>query len=330
MWLRANITLAIAVVFAIVQMFASVTGGPRVGDSNALASAPNSGLTRSVAAQDDNEDDDDEDEDNDDEDDDDDNDDSDSDNDEDDEDNDDSDSDNDDDEDNDDSDSDNDDDEDNDDEDSDNDDEDDSDNDDEDDSDNDDEDDLDDELDDELDNVEVGTVTDVAPATTTTAPTTATAPVAQAGAVSPVASPVPVTEAQLVTTGMDATLALQTDRVMLQVFATMPSGMTLKLRLVDPLQYPSTPGIRAGNLIFVLEATDSAGMIQQVLPGEVNLSVRYTDADVTGLDDTATTMARLDQATSSWTTAPKLVTDPLTNYLAASVMDTGVYAVYVP
>ena len=30
MWLRANVVLAVAVVFAVVQMFASVTGGPRI------------------------------------------------------------------------------------------------------------------------------------------------------------------------------------------------------------------------------------------------------------------------------------------------------------
>ena len=129
---------------------------------------------------------------------------------------------------------------------------------------------------------------------------------------------------------MDATLALQTDRVMLQVFSTMPAGYTLKLRMVDPLLYPATPGIRAGDLIFLLEATDSMGMVQPVLPGEVNLSVRYLDTDVTGLDDTLITLGRLDTFDSTWKTAPKLLTDPMTNYLAASVMDTGVYAVYVP
>jgi hypothetical protein len=334
MWLRANVTLAIAVVFAVVQMFASATGGPRVGESSALASSPNGGLTRSVAAQDDNddedEDNDDEDDDNDDEDDDD-NEDEDNDDEDDgngDEDNDDSDND---DEDDDNEDSDNDDeDSDNDDEDSDNDDED-SDNDDED-SDNDDEDDTaDDELDDELDNVD--TDADIAAAPTPT-PTT-TAPVAQgigtAASPSPAASPQPiVNEAQLVTTGMDATLALQTDRITVQVFSTMPAGITLKVRIVDPLLYSATPGIRAGDLIFLVEATDSMGVVLPTLPGEVNLAVKYTDVDVTGLDDTAITLGRLDPLDNTWKPAPKLLTDPATNYLAASVMDTGVYAVYVP
>ena len=68
MWLRANVVLAVAVVFAIVQMFASATGGPRTGDLGAAHGQPSPGLTQSVAAQedDDNEDDNDDDKDNDD------------------------------------------------------------------------------------------------------------------------------------------------------------------------------------------------------------------------------------------------------------------------
>ena len=62
MWLRANVVLAVAVVFAVIQMFASVTGGPRVGDVVAGSGLPDRGLSRSVAAQE--EDNDDEDEDN--------------------------------------------------------------------------------------------------------------------------------------------------------------------------------------------------------------------------------------------------------------------------
>ncbi|MGE3912045.1 MAG: hypothetical protein AB7K36_21985 [Chloroflexota bacterium] len=311
MWLRANIALAMAVLLALVQMFASVTGGFRIGDTNALASSPNNGLTRSVAAaDDDNDDEDNEDEDNDDEDEDDednaDDDNEDSDNEDDDEDSDNEDSDN--------EDSDNED-EDNDDEDSDNDDED---------SDNEDED-FDDELDDELDNVEPddGVVTDAPAASQTYAPSAA--PYASPGAALP-----PLTEAQMVTAGMDATLALQTDRVVVKVFTTMPPDITLKLRMVDPLAYPATPGIRAGDLIFMLEATDSMGTVLQTLPAEVNLSVHYTDLDVTGLNDTAITMSRLDPFDSTWKPAAKLFTDPLTNYVAGSILETGVYAVYVP
>jgi hypothetical protein len=80
----------------------------------------------------------------------------------------------------------------------------------------------------------------------------------------------------------------------------------------------------------VLEAIDSTGVVLPTLPAEVNLSVRYTDIDVTGLDDTPITLGRLDPVSATWNTAPKIVTDPITNYVAASVMDTGVYAVYVP
>src|SRR5687768_8979924 len=65
MWLRANLVLAVALVFAVVQMFASVTGGPRIGDSGAVAGGADPGLSRSVAAQEENDDNTDDDDDND-------------------------------------------------------------------------------------------------------------------------------------------------------------------------------------------------------------------------------------------------------------------------
>ena len=45
---------------------------------------------------------------------------------------------------------------------------------------------------------------------------------------------------------------------------------------------------------------------------------------------TRITMSRLNPLDIIWYTAPGLVTDPLTNYLGATVSETGVYAVHVP
>jgi hypothetical protein len=366
MWLRANIVLAVAVVFAVVQMFASATGGPRFGDPGVAARAPGSGLSQSVAAQEeDNEEDDSDNEEDD------------SDNEEDDSDNEEDDSDNDDDcvddsddaecdddnedSDNEDDDSDNeDDDSDNDEDDSDNE-EDDSDNDDEEDSDNEDEldddnEDVDDEdVDDEIDaDNEAGEdeevdadnmaadddeIADDDDDTTdadsfpiqTPAQTTAAAPAPSVRpAASPSPSPVPFAEVQGVTTGADMLLALPGDRVAIQVFASTPANITLTLRLVDPLAYPAVPGIRAGNLIFEVVAADAFGAPLATLPAEVSLSVRYADPDVAGLDETFITLSRLDPLDQMWKTAPNLLVDPLTNSVMASVVDTGVFAVHVP
>src|SRR5215217_1259154 len=65
MWLRANIVLVVAVIFALVQMFASATGGPRPGGSDTVFDAVSQSIGRSVqsvAAQDDNDDEDNDDE----------------------------------------------------------------------------------------------------------------------------------------------------------------------------------------------------------------------------------------------------------------------------
>jgi hypothetical protein len=287
MWLRANVVLVIAVVFALIQMFASVTGGPRGGAAAAVTSALTGGLTHSVAAQDDNSDN------------------SGSDN---------SGSDNSDSSDNsgsDNSGSDN--------------------------SDSSDNSEADNGGDDAVvDNVEAADNTDVATsapaptATPTSAPAPASVPRSAATVASPSPSPQPVTEVSGVTTGADLLLAMNGTRMTLQLFATLPPGITVTVRMVDPLAYPATPGIRAGDLIFQTEAKDATGLTLTTLPSEVNLAVHYDDADVTGLNEANITLAHYDPSTSQWQTAPKLMTDPPSNFMAATITDLGVYAVYVP
>ena len=321
MWLRANVVLAVAVVFAVVQMFASVTGGPRFGDSGTVVSAPDPGLSRSVAAQeeddDDDDDDDDEEEDDDDDDDDDeedDDDDDDDDDDEDDEDNDDGD--NDDDDDNDDSDNDDcdDDDENAEDEDDDNVDCDDEDED-NDDGDNDDEDEDNDE--EEEDDV------------TTTPSVAQSVPPCRSDQGAPPARG-STTEVHGRTNGRDMLLALPGGRLSVQVFSSMPSGVCLKLRLVDALDHPAAPGVRVGNYIFQLDAVDEFGSELTTLPAEVTLQINYTNTEVAGLTETSLTISRLDPFDQSWKIVPSVFVDPVSNWLWVSVFDTGLYVAHQP
>lgn len=314
MWLRANIVLAVAVVFAVLQMFASVTGGPRTGDSIGQTSLPDQGLTRSVLAQEDDNDDDDDDND----DDDDDNDDDDDDNDDDDDDNDDDDDDDNDDDGDDDNDDDDDDNDDDDCEDVDNDEDCDEDDDNDEDEDNDEDDggdneDIDDEGDDDEDD-------DDAPISTT--------PGAAPGVTPPPTAP--VTQVQGVSAGTDMIISLQGDRVNVQAWANMPPGVTLTLRKVDPLRYAAVPGIRAGDLIFEVVAVDASGVALTTLPAEITVSVHYNDTDVIGLDETFLSMSRLNPVDGSWYTAPNLMLDALGNWIWATVFEAGVYAVHVP
>ena len=116
----------------------------------------------------------------------------------------------------------------------------------------------------------------------------------------------------------------------MQVFPWMPAGVTITIRLVDPTPPPPPPGTLVGNLIFRLEAQDASGTPLTALPAEVNLSVRYTDQDVAGLNKQQATLSWLDPADTRWKPAPKLATDPSTNYVAASVTALGTYALSVP
>lgn len=169
-------------------------------------------------------------------------------------------------------------------------------------------------------------------ATPTFTTSTASAPVpppSLTGAV-PSPSPQPTTEVSGVTNGTDMLLALSGDRVTVQAFSTLQPGYTITLRMVDPLAYAATPGIRAGDLIFQVDVKDPTGAVVTSLPAEVNLAVHYSELDVTGLNEANVTLGHLDPTSQQWAAAPKMVTDPTTNFVAGSITDTGVYAVYIP
>src|SRR5215212_979874 len=167
-----------------------------------------------------------------------------------------------------------------------------------------------------------------APASTTqTQPNTA-APSAARPNVAP--SPQTVTEVTAVTNGTDQMLALGVDRITVQLFAAMPTGLTVTLRMVDPLAYPAVSGIRAGDLIFQIEAKDASGTLLTTLPAEVNVTIHYTDMDVLGLNEANITLARLNPDLNQWETAPKLVADSVGNTVSASITNIGVLVVYVP
>jgi hypothetical protein len=156
---------------------------------------------------------------------------------------------------------------------------------------------------------------------------------AQGTAARPAPSPSPAAATfawvQDITTGADLLITMPGDRISVQVFASTPPDITLKLSMVDPLGYPATPGIRAGDLIFQLEAFDAAGLPLETLPAEVSLSVLYGEPDIVGLDESTITLSRLNPLDQQWMTATNLLADPTTNSVMASVVDVGVYAVHV-
>jgi hypothetical protein len=93
---------------------------------------------------------------------------------------------------------------------------------------------------------------------------------------------------------------------------------------------PASTGTRVGSLVFQIDATDQTGVALSQLPAEVNLSVRYTDQEVSGLNEQFMTMLWQDPFDQQWKPAPKLMADAPTNYLAASVTGVGRYVVIIP
>jgi len=146
----------------------------------------------------------------------------------------------------------------------------------------------------------------------------------------PTPTPEPTTQDEAITNGQDMQVTLTRDRVVVQVFASMPPGIRLRLSLVDPNAHPGTPGALVGDLMFRIEAWDAAGAPLATLPAEVNLSVRYQESDLDGRDDSWVTLARLDPADNQWKPPLRLLSDPAGDFVAASISDLGVYAVYLP
>ncbi len=140
----------------------------------------------------------------------------------------------------------------------------------------------------------------------------------------------PLTEVTGTSTGGDSMIALVDERVILRIFSWTPSGITFKMRFVDPASVVAPPGKRVGNMVFRIEAQDASGMALDVLPAEVNLSARYADRDVAGSSEQNVTLSRLNPGDNQWKAAPKLTRAADNNYVAASIMEPGTYVINIP
>ena len=130
--------------------------------------------------------------------------------------------------------------------------------------------------------------------------------------------------------GGDTMVATPGERVVLRMFPWMPAGVQVTIRPIDPNTVSAAPGVRAGDLAFAVEARDASGTQLAALPAEVNLAIRYADDTVSGLNEQNLTLSRLNPTTNQWQSAPKLVREPDSNYVAASVTDLGTYIVSAP
>ena len=83
-------------------------------------------------------------------------------------------------------------------------------------------------------------------------------------------------------------------------------------------------------LIFQIEARDAAGNLMNALPAEVNLSARYMNSEITGLDRNRATFWWYNPTAALWGPAPKLVVDPNFNFVSSSTTGLGTYCVCLP
>jgi hypothetical protein len=109
----------------------------------------------------------------------------------------------------------------------------------------------------------------------------------------------------------------------------MPRSLSFSLRRLDPSSVPAPPGGRLVDaIVFELIAQECGGGGVGELPAEINLGIRYTDADASGLNEQNFTIAILDQSTRQWQPAAKQAPDPGANYVSATITRLGTYAVY--
>jgi hypothetical protein len=140
----------------------------------------------------------------------------------------------------------------------------------------------------------------------------------------------PLTQVSGTSTGADSLVATPGERVAVRMFPWMPAGIQVTIRPADPNSLPAVPGARAGDLVFYVEALDAGGARLTALPAEVNLAIRYADTTIAGLNEQNLALSRLDPADNQWKAAPKLVREPDSNYVAASITQLGAYAVSAP
>ena len=136
--------------------------------------------------------------------------------------------------------------------------------------------------------------------------------------------------------GSDTSIASADGRVTVHVFPTMSRSLRFTIVTpVDPAAVPASPGQRVDGLVFQILADDcgdgTVGALSPgpgLLPAEVNLGVRYSDADVGGLNEANFKLAWLDSADNTWKPLAKQAPDPAANYVSATIQTTGYFVVY--
>ena len=131
------------------------------------------------------------------------------------------------------------------------------------------------------------------------------------------------------TPGQETVFTSDDNKVALRVFASMPRPVRVEIyQVVDFLSAPLPPGTLVGLLAYEIRASYCDATPLPQLPAEVNLGIRYTDIEATGLDKSRFVIGHLDMSTGIWTPVAKLGSDPSSNFVSATIIETGFYMVW--
>ena len=129
--------------------------------------------------------------------------------------------------------------------------------------------------------------------------------------------------------GQDTVFSSRDDKVTVRVFASTPRPVRVEiLQVIDFLATPLPPGTLVGLLAYEIRASDCGANLLPQLPAEANLGIRYSEAEAIGLDKSRFVIGHLDQATGTWIPVEKRANDPGSNYVSATIVETGLYMVW--
>jgi len=129
--------------------------------------------------------------------------------------------------------------------------------------------------------------------------------------------------------GQDVIFTSRDGKVTVRAFANRSVPVRVEiLPVIDFLSAPLPPGNLVGLLAYEIRAShcDSTPLLQ--LPAEMNLQIRYSDLEATGLNEQRFVIGHLNIPEGKWYPMEKRANDTANNVTTATISDTGFYMVW--
>jgi hypothetical protein len=129
--------------------------------------------------------------------------------------------------------------------------------------------------------------------------------------------------------GQDVVFRSRDGKVSVRAFANRSAPVRVEiLPVIDFLSAPLPPGNLVGLLAYEIRAShcDSSPLVQ--LPAEMNLQIKYTDLEATGLNEQRFVIGHLNVPEGTWYPLDKRANDANNNVTTATISETGFYMVW--